>query len=88
MTAAGSLTYPVYLIHGSLGGYLIHRTRDSLGSWGAVLLATGAVLVSAHLIQRFVGPGPGRAAVEPLGAGAGSAPLPVGVRVAPRGTSA
>jgi hypothetical protein len=54
MTMAGALTYPVYLMHDNLGGYLISRTHDRIGPWGAVLVATAAVLVAAYLVQRFV----------------------------------
>lgn len=56
MTAAGALTYPLYLIHENLGWYVIHLVRDRVGPWGAVLAATAVALLAAaalhHLVER------------------------------------
>jgi peptidoglycan/LPS O-acetylase OafA/YrhL len=59
MTAAGALTYPLYLMHENLGWYVIHLSRDVLGPWGAVLVATTFALLAAiavhHLVERPFG---------------------------------
>ena len=54
MTTAGSLTYPLYLVHENVGWFVIHRTRGALGPWGAVLAASVVVLVGATLLYRLV----------------------------------
>ena len=54
MTTAGSLTYPLYLIHENVGWFVIHRTRGVLGPWGAVLAASVVALVGATLLYRLV----------------------------------
>jgi peptidoglycan/LPS O-acetylase OafA/YrhL len=54
MTAAGALTYPLYLIHENLGWAVITKTQAYMGPWTAVALATIVALAAAVLLHRFV----------------------------------
>jgi peptidoglycan/LPS O-acetylase OafA/YrhL len=54
MTFAGALTYPLYLIHENLGWFVISRSREALGAWGAVLAASTVALVASVLLYRLV----------------------------------
>ena len=54
LTFAGALTYPLYLVHGQLGYFVIDMLQDGLHSYVVLALATVASFVVANLIHRFV----------------------------------
>ena len=54
MTFAGALTYPLYLIHGNLGFFVIAKTQEPIGAWGAVAAATVVCLIVSVLLYRLV----------------------------------
>jgi len=54
LTVAGALTYPIYLVHGQLGFFLIETLHDRLNSYLLLALAVVATLGLAWLIHRFV----------------------------------
>lgn len=54
LTAAGALSYPIYLVHENLGWFVIHHMRAGLGAWGAVIAAAVVVLGTAVLLHRCV----------------------------------
>lgn len=54
LTAAGALTYPLYLTHEYWGLWVIHLLHDRLPVWAVLAAATGFSLVLAWLVHRFV----------------------------------
>ena len=54
LTAAGALTYPLYLTHEYWGLWVIHLLGGRLPVWAVLLAATGFSLVLAWLVHRFV----------------------------------
>lgn len=57
LVTAGSLTYPLYLVHQSLGiplGTELTRHVPELGTWGTMGLTLAAMLVLSWLVQRYV----------------------------------
>ena len=54
LTFAGALTYPLYLVHGQIGFFVIDRLQDGLHSYVVLALATMASFVVAYLIHRLV----------------------------------
>ncbi|WP_298455539.1 acyltransferase [uncultured Cellulomonas sp.] len=60
LTVAGSLTYPLYLLHEHWGWWVIVHVRDVVPTWAALGLATGFSLALAaavhHGVERRIGP--------------------------------
>jgi peptidoglycan/LPS O-acetylase OafA/YrhL len=54
MVVAGSLTYPLYLLHENLGWYLIHLLRGVLSPWLVLAVVVPVVLVAAALLHHLV----------------------------------
>ncbi|MFB9378483.1 acyltransferase family protein [Kineococcus gynurae] len=54
LTAAGTLTYPLYLTHEYVGWALIGATRGLLGAWGALAAAVLGCLLLAAVLHRVV----------------------------------
>ena len=54
LTAAGALTYPLYLVHEYVGWALIGVLHPYLGVWPTLAVVTAFVLGLAWLIHRFV----------------------------------
>ncbi len=54
LTTAGALTYPLYLVHGQLGFFLIDTLHEDLNTYLLLLIATLSALVLAYLINRLV----------------------------------
>lgn len=54
LVTAGSLTYPLYLIHYVAGTTLISRLRDTMDPRLLVALMIAAFLVLSRLVHRFV----------------------------------
>ncbi|ARF58488.1 acyltransferase family protein [Streptomyces gilvosporeus] len=54
LTVAGSLTYPLYLVHLNIGMTLIHHFRDSVPAPVLVASVTALMLAAAWLIHRLV----------------------------------
>ena len=54
LTAAGALSYPLYLLHENLGWFVIRSSADTVGPWGAVLIAVAVVLLAAVALHRAV----------------------------------
>ena len=67
LTAAGALTYPLYLLHEHWGWWAIVHVRGALPVWATLAVATGLSLALAalvhHGVERRLGP-PLRAAVQ------------------------
>ena len=51
---AGVLTYPVYLVHGQFGFFLIDTLHDRLPRYAVLLLTTAIVMIMAYVIHRLV----------------------------------
>lgn len=54
LTAAGALTYPLYLTHEYWGLWVIHLLHDRLPVWAVLAAATAFSLLLAWLVHRFV----------------------------------
>lgn len=54
LTFAGALTYPLYLVHGQLGFFLIDTLQGRMASYPVLLAATAASLVLAYLVHALV----------------------------------
>ncbi|MEY9841883.1 acyltransferase family protein [Streptacidiphilus sp. EB103A] len=54
LTVAGSLTYPLYLIHQEIGWELITRLRRHLAPYPTFFVALAVFLLAAYLIHRLV----------------------------------
>ncbi|SDS65447.1 Peptidoglycan/LPS O-acetylase OafA/YrhL, contains acyltransferase and SGNH-hydrolase domains [Nocardioides scoriae] len=54
LTFAGALTYPLYLVHGQLGFFLIDTLQPDMGSYAVLAIATAASLVLAYLVHVVV----------------------------------
>jgi peptidoglycan/LPS O-acetylase OafA/YrhL len=54
LTAAGALTYPLYLTHEYWGLWIIHLLSGRVPVWAVLAAATAFSLVLAWLVHRFV----------------------------------
>ena len=54
IATAGALTYPLYLIHQTVGLAVIERVQAHLSPWLLITALVAALLVAAWLIHRFV----------------------------------
>ena len=54
LTVAGALTYPLYLVHGQLGFFIIDRLQPQLSSYVVLAVAAASSLLLAWLIHRMV----------------------------------
>ena len=54
LTAAGALTYPLYLTHEYWGLWVVHLLHDRLPVWAVLATATAFSLLLAWLVHRFV----------------------------------
>ena len=54
LTFAGALTYPLYLVHGQIGFFLIDTLQDGMNSYLVLAIATGVSFAVAYLLHRFV----------------------------------
>ncbi|WP_461171645.1 acyltransferase [Arthrobacter sp. Z1-9] len=54
MSMAGSLTYPLYLVHEMWGWWIIRSLHEAIGTWPSVAVATAASLLMAWLIHRLI----------------------------------
>jgi peptidoglycan/LPS O-acetylase OafA/YrhL len=54
IVTAGALTYPLYLIHRTVGVAVIDRVQAYLLPWLLITALTVCLLVAAWLIHRFV----------------------------------
>lgn len=54
LTTAGALTYPLYLVHGQIGFFVIENLTGQVSSYVVLLAATAVSLTLAWLINRFV----------------------------------
>jgi peptidoglycan/LPS O-acetylase OafA/YrhL len=54
LTLAGALTYPLYLVHGQVGFFLIETLQTHLQSYVVLAIATLTSFALAFLIHRFV----------------------------------
>ncbi len=62
----GGLTYPLYLLHASVGYVLFHHLHGTTNRWLALALVTALMLALSYLVYRFIEPG-GRKLVLDLG---------------------
>lgn len=54
LTAAGGITYPLYLIHNRLGLTLMLALQPSMGRWGQLLLTVVGACFAAYAIWRWI----------------------------------
>lgn len=54
LTLAGALTYPLYLVHGQWGFFVIDTLQDDLHSYAVLAVATVSALAIAWAIHRLV----------------------------------
>ncbi|KRF23265.1 hypothetical protein ASG95_00640 [Phycicoccus sp. Soil803] len=54
LSTAGSLTYPLYLLHEYWGWYVIHLVHPHFGKWTTLVAATACCLVAAAAVHRWV----------------------------------
>ncbi|MDZ5444484.1 acyltransferase [Micromonospora sp. 4G57] len=54
VATAGAMTYPLYLIHQTVGLAVIDRLQDHVSPWLLVTALIAALLIAAWLIHRFV----------------------------------
>jgi peptidoglycan/LPS O-acetylase OafA/YrhL len=54
LTIAGALTYPLYLLHGSIGYVLLARLHRHVSRWPLLIGLVAAMLVAAWLVHRFI----------------------------------
>ncbi len=72
MTAAGALTYPLYLLHQHIGYIALNRLTPAIGRWEAFALAVAGLIAISWLIARFVELPARRFIVRHFGAALGS----------------
>ncbi|MEV6950745.1 acyltransferase [Streptomyces sp. NPDC051183] len=63
LSVAGSMSYPLYLLHQQVGVKLMERWSDNVGAYWLLLSMTSAMLLASYLIVRFV-ERPGSAALK------------------------
>ncbi|MFB6820941.1 acyltransferase family protein [Streptomyces virginiae] len=83
LTVAGSLTYPLYLLHEAIGWTAIRLLHDRIPKWPLVALVTVGMLVAAYLVHRIVERPLSRLLKRGISSGlaelrAGGTPAPVG----------
>jgi peptidoglycan/LPS O-acetylase OafA/YrhL len=61
----GAMSYPLYLLHSSLGFVLFHQLDGRVDRWTALALAYAMALSLAYLVARFIEPA-GRELVQTL----------------------
>ncbi|MFG3546758.1 acyltransferase family protein [Streptomyces sp. NPDC047725] len=54
LTVAGTLTFPLYLLHDIIGITLLHRFADRADPWVLVGATTAGLIVLSYVVQRFV----------------------------------
>jgi peptidoglycan/LPS O-acetylase OafA/YrhL len=54
LTVAGSLTYPLYLLHQEIGFEVITRLRRHLAPYPTLVVALAMMMIAAYLVHRFV----------------------------------
>lgn len=54
LTVGGALTYPLYLVHGQVGFFIIDTFHDRMSPYLVLLLAGATAMVLAYLIHRLV----------------------------------
>lgn len=54
LTVAGTLTYPLYLVHKNLGTLVVERLAGRVPTWPLLLGLTASLLVLAWLVHRLV----------------------------------
>ncbi|CNE28688.1 putative acyltransferase [Mycobacterium tuberculosis] len=54
LTVLGALTYPLYLVHETIGRALADQIGSHLGRWQLLGASCAAALASAYLVHRFV----------------------------------
>ncbi|WP_217166687.1 acyltransferase [Streptomyces sp. AC512_CC834] len=54
LTVAGTLTFPLYLLHDTIGVNVLHHFGDRADPWVMVGITVAALVALAYLVQRFV----------------------------------
>lgn len=54
LTIGGALTYPLYLVHGQVGFFIIDTLHDRISPYLVLLVAAATAMVLAYLIHRLV----------------------------------
>ncbi|MCH0563334.1 MULTISPECIES: acyltransferase [unclassified Streptomyces] len=54
LTVAGTLTFPLYLLHDVAGVAVLHHYRDRVDPWTLVTLTIGGLVLLSYLAHRFV----------------------------------
>ncbi|MFF7605754.1 acyltransferase family protein [Streptomyces parvulus] len=54
LTVAGTLTFPLYLLHDVIGVTILHHLGDRVDPWALVGMTTAGLILLSYLVQRFV----------------------------------
>ncbi|MEV5017295.1 acyltransferase family protein [Streptomyces sp. NPDC053780] len=54
LTVAGTLTFPLYLLHDVLGVTVVHHFSGRVDPWALVGMTAGGLIVLSYFVQRFV----------------------------------
>ncbi|MFF0535325.1 acyltransferase family protein [Streptomyces coelicoflavus] len=54
LTVAGTLTFPLYLLHDAIGVNVLHRFGDRADPWVVVCVTVAALVALSYVVQRFV----------------------------------
>ncbi|MEV7990630.1 acyltransferase [Streptomyces sp. NPDC086077] len=54
LPAAGALTYPLYLLHESIGWEIFHHLQHKVDRWTLLTATVAGMLLLAHLVHRLV----------------------------------
>ncbi|WP_433827973.1 acyltransferase family protein [Actinoplanes sp. CA-015351] len=54
LTVLGTMTYPLYLLHETVGGTLLHELEGTMNRWVLIVLVTLGLLVASWLVHRWI----------------------------------
>ncbi|MFE1298653.1 acyltransferase family protein [Streptomyces sp. NPDC058731] len=54
LTVAGTMTFPLYLLHDVIGMTVVHHYGDRVAPWTLVAVTVGALVLLSYLAHRFV----------------------------------
>jgi peptidoglycan/LPS O-acetylase OafA/YrhL len=54
--AVGLATYPLYLLHGMVGGFVMAHTHEQLGRWPALALGMSVAVLISFMVAIFIEP--------------------------------
>jgi peptidoglycan/LPS O-acetylase OafA/YrhL len=54
LTIVGTMTFPLYLLHDTIGMTVVHHYGDRYAPWALVAVTVSALIVLSYLVHRFV----------------------------------